>query len=521
MFDQAAIVAFLGDPSAYGGSVTDVERIDTHASVVFLAGARALKMKRAVQYTFLDYSTLELRRHFCDREVAINRRTAPNLYDGVVPVVLRQDGSLALEGAGTPVEYLVSMKRFDNAGLFSHLAESGGLDADLITVAVDEVIGLHDTAEVVRPGDPSGGGAAGLHRTIADNAAELTAYSDLFGTGTVETYNAAVERAFAQAADLLDQRAAAGFVRHCHGDLHLANICMFEGRPTLFDAIEFNETIACIDTLYDFAFLLMDLDVRGLAPLANRAFNRYMARNSNVMASIAGGAALPLFMSVRAAIRAVVSALTAANLDAARAAGIRTIARDYFAAAQRYLEPSHPTLMAIGGASGTGKSAVALALAPEIGGAPGALILRTDEIRKQLGGLRDDEALPPSAYTPEHHEAVYAEMRARAAASVAAGRSCILDAVHGQPGEREQAQQLAEIHDAIFAAVWLEAPQERLFERIMARQNDPSDADAEIVRRQLATGFGDIDWPRVDSDQTLDRVVDAVNRVVQRGLKYP
>ncbi|MFT5182531.1 MAG: putative kinase, partial [Alphaproteobacteria bacterium] len=392
---------------------------------------------------------------------------------------------------------------------------------DLITVAADEVIGLHGNAEVVRPGAPSGGGAAGLHRTIADNAAELAAYGDLFGAGTVEAYIAAVEGAFAQAADLLDQRAAAGFVRHCHGDLHLANICMFEDRPTLFDAIEFSEAIACIDTLYDFAFLLMDLDVRGLAPLANRAFNRYMARNSNAMASIAGGAALPLFMSVRAAIRAVVSALTAANLDDVDAATAQAAARDYLFAAQRYLEPSHPTLMAIGGASGTGKSAVALALAPAIGGAPGALILRTDEIRKQLAGLRDDEQLPPSAYTAEHHKAVYAEMQARAAASLAAGRSCILDAVHGQPGERAQARQLAQRHDAIFAAVWLDAPRERLFERITARQNDPSDADAEIVRRQLATGFGDIDWPRVDSDQPLDRVVDAVSRVVQRGSKCP
>ncbi len=510
--DQAEIIAFLADPAAHGGGVEAVERIDTHASVIFLAGARAYKLKRAVHYPFLDYSTLELRRQFCEREVAINRRTAPTLYDGVVPVVRRQDGSLALGGAETPVEYVVAMQRFDEAGLFSNLAEAGSLDDSLIIEAVDEVIEFHNSAEVVRPKTPEGGGTAGLHRTITDNGAELKEFSELFGADIVADYTAAMESAFARAADLLVQREAAGFVRHCHGDLHLANICTFEGRPTLFDAIEFSEAIACIDVLYDFAFLLMDLDVRGLAPLANRAFNRYMARTSDAMAAIAGTAALPLFMSSRAEIRAIVAALTVAKVDDAGAAAARAAARDYLAAAQRYLEPSKPILMAIGGASGTGKSAVALALAPEIGGSPGALVLRTDEIRKQLAGLRDDEALPPSAYTPAHHAAVYGEMQARASASLAAGRSCILDAVHGQPAERDQARRVAEQHGATFAGIWLDAPEERLLERVAARRGDPSDAGGEVVRRQLAAGFGDIDWPRVDAGRPLDLVVRAVRR---------
>jgi predicted kinase len=155
---------------------------------------------------------------------------------------------------------------------------------------------------------------------------------------------------------------------------------------------------------------------------------------------------------------------------------------------------------------------VALALAPQIGGAPGALVLRTDEIRKQLAGLRDDEALPSSAYTPAHHAAVYGEMQKRASASLAAGRSCILDAVHGRPAEREQARQLAERHGVTFAGIWFDAPEERLLERVAARRGDPSDAGSNVVRRQLATGFDDIDWPRVDADQPLESVVSAVRR---------
>ncbi len=507
--DQAEIIAFLADPSAHASGVDAVERIDTHASVIFLTGTRAYKLKRAVHYPFLDYSTLERRRHFCEREVAINRRTAPGLYDGVVPVVRAQDGSLALGGPGTPVEYVVAMQRFDEAGLFSNLAEAGRLDESLIIDAVDAVIDLHDGADVVRPDSPEGGGTAGLHRTITDNSAELAEFGDIFGARMVETYTQALESAFASATDLLERREAAGFVRHCHGDLHLANICTFECRPTLFDAIEFSEAIACIDVLYDFAFLLMDLDVRGLAPLANRAFNRYLARTGDVMAAIEGTAALPLFLSVRAQIRALVSALTVAKVDAASAATARAAAQNYLAAAQRYLAPSQLTLTAIGGASGTGKSAVALALAPEIDGAPGALVLRTDEIRKQLAGLRDDETLPPSAYTPEHHAAVYGEMYKRASASLAAGRSCVLDAVHGQPAERAQARQLAEQYGATFAGIWLDAPEERLLERVGARRGDASDAGGAVVRKQLAVGFGDIDWPRVDADQPLESVVRA------------
>ncbi len=516
-FDQAEVIAFLSDPSAYGDDSVEIERIDTHASVVFLAGAQVFKLKRAVRYPFLDYSTLELRRRYCEREVAINRRTAPNLYLGVAPVVVDQNGNLAISGAGTPVEYLVAMRRFDGAGLFSQLADDGNLDSNLIGDAVDQVIALHDSAEVAMPGTVSGGGAAGLHNVIADNAVELIAHAGLFGRETVETYNAAVEDALSCAADLLDQRAKTGFVRHCHGDLHLANICMFEGQPTLFDAIEFSDTIARIDTLYDFAFLLMDLDVRGLTRHANRAFNHYMAHNKDGVATIVGLASLPLFMSVRAAVRAVVSALTAdrsaASSEEARAA--RAAAIGYLTAAQRYLEPSEPILLAIGGASGTGKSAVAAALAPEIGVPPGALVLRTDEIRKQLAGLRDHEHLPSSAYTPEHHDAVYAEMRARAEAALAAGRSCILDAVHGRPNERAQAQQLAERHQTAFAGIWLEAPAERLLERVATRHNDASDAGVDVVRQQLAAGFGEIGWPHIDASRPLRQVVRTIRSRIQ------
>lgn len=510
--DQAEIIAFLADPSAYGSGVDAVERIDTHASVIFLAGPRVYKLKRAVHYPFLDYSTLERRRDFCQREVAINRRTAPNLYDGVVAIVRAQDGSLALGGTGTPVEYVVAMRRFDEAGLFSNLAEAGQLNESLIIEAVDAVIDLHDCAAVVRPASPDDGGTAGLYRTITDNCAELAEFGEIFDDSVIETYTRALESAFARATDLLEQREDAGFVRHCHGDLHLANICTFAGRPTLFDAIEFSEAIACIDVLYDFAFLLMDLDVRGLAPLANRAFNRYLGRTDDVIPAIEGTALLPLFLSVRAQIRALVSALTAAKLDAAGAAAARAEAQNYLSAAQRYLAPSRPALIAIGGASGTGKSAVALALAPEIDGVPGALVLRTDEIRKQLAGLRDDESLPPSAYTPEHHAIVYGEMYKRASASLAAGRTCILDAVHGRLAERTKARQLAQEHGATFAGIWLDAPEERLLERVTTRRGDASDAGGEVVRKQLATGFGDIDWPRIDADQPLQTVVRAVRR---------
>jgi len=257
--DQGEVIAFLAEPASYGPEIERVEQIATHGAMVFLAGSRAYKMKRAVRYPYMDFSTLALRKATCEREIALNRRTAPELYLGVEAVVRGADGHLALGGAGEPVEWLVVMKRFDEDGLCDRLARDGRLTPGLMAALADEIAAFHDGAERLTDEVVHGGDAAGLGAVIEGNLSELSERPDLFPPGDIAAFARTSRAELRRLAPLLDGRLTAGFVRRCHGDLHLRNICVIDGRPRIFDAIEFNDAIACIDVLYDLAFLIMDL----------------------------------------------------------------------------------------------------------------------------------------------------------------------------------------------------------------------------------------------------------------------
>ena len=367
--DQSAVSAFLANPATHGQACTRVERIDTHGAMVFLAGERAYKVKRAVRFPYMDFSTLDLRRRACEREVELNRRTAPELYIGSVPITRAAGGALALDGTGEAVEWAVVMRRFAQEALGDRLAQAGRLTPELAAALADEVAVFHEGAEPLFGAAAAGGGAAGLGAVIDENLDELRARPEIFAATELAALTAASRAALEQAAALLDARLAAGLVRRCHGDLHLRNVCVVDGRPRLFDCIEFNDAIACIDVLYDLAFLLMDLEHRGLRPLANLVLNRYVQRRDDV----AGLAALPLFLSTRAAVRAKVSVSIAdSQADPAAARRLHDEATAYFRAACAYLQPVDPILVAIGGLSGTGKTCLARDLAPGLGASPGA-----------------------------------------------------------------------------------------------------------------------------------------------------
>ncbi len=380
---QDEIIAFLSTPAAYGAAGV-VQRIDTHVSALFLADERAYKLKRAVRLPFLDFSTLAAREAACRAELAVNRRTAPTLYLGLAAVVRRADGGLALAGEDDPgpvVDWLVVMRRFGQDGLFDRLAPAGAIPREEAEALADGIAAFHEAA----PPRPGWGGAAGLARTLESNHACFLdhAAEGTFGYDAVRDLMAQSRASLAAQAALLDRRRDQGLVRHCHGDLHLGNICRFEGRPLLFDAIEFNEEFAFIDVLYDLAFLLMDLWARGLRDLASWIFNRYLENRPD----LEGLAALPLMLSMRAAIRAHISAEMARGAAAAEAEALRARAHRYFSLARRFLAPPPPRLVAVGGFSGSGKSRLARDLAPLLGAAPGAVVLRTDVIRKRLAGV--------------------------------------------------------------------------------------------------------------------------------------
>ena len=330
---QAETVRLLEDPATHGGQ--GVRRIDTHASAVFLTDTRAYKLKRAVTYPYLDFATLAKRRQAVAAELRLNRRTAPDLYLGARPVVRTGDGRLALgdlqvDGpdpdavAGTLVDWLVELARFDEDGLLDRVAADGRLDASTVDRLADAVADLHARAEPAS--EP--GGAQSLALVIEENAQQFAEAPDLFPPEEVDALTARTRSALETVRELMDQRAAAGCVRRCHGDLHLGNVVLIDGRPTLFDAIEFNRQIAEIDTLFDLAFLLMDLDRRGLGWAANRLLNRYYRARGDLNAL----AALPLCLSLRAGIRAHVAASArAAQADAHGRAAKEREARTLFA----------------------------------------------------------------------------------------------------------------------------------------------------------------------------------------------
>lgn len=503
--DQRAIVDWLSDPSTHSGAA--VERIETHASIVFLAGGRAWKLKRAVRYDYLDFSTTERRRLMCEAEVRINRRTAPDLYRGVVAVVRRDDG-FGLGGPGVPVDWLVEMNRFDQEALFDRLAARGALDLDLMPSVAAAVARLHRDAE--RRTDH--GGRSGMAWVIDGNAAGVAEQGGtLFDPALAALLMADSRRALDRHGTLLDRRRDAGFVRHGHGDLHLRNIVLLDGRPTLFDGIEFNDEIACSDVFYDLAFLLMDLWRRDLPQHANAVLNRYLAETQD----FEGLALLPLFLSCRSAVRAKTSA-TAAGLvdDPRRRCELGALARRYLELAATLLHPPAASLIAIGGFSGSGKSTVARAVAPSIGSVPGAVIVRSDEIRKYLCAVDPLTRLGPAGYTAHLTGRVYATMIDRAAAILDAGHSVIVDAVFARRTDRDRMAHMAEAAAVPFTGLWLDAPEDVLLKRIRGRQTDVSDADPVVVRAQIAEGADDIGWCRIDAARGIAAVVQRVTAAI-------
>jgi predicted kinase len=286
-------------------------------------------------------------------------------------------------------------------------------------------------------------------------------------------------------------------VRECHGDLHLGNIVLIDGQPTLFDAIEFNDDIACGDVLYDLGFLIMDLRHRGLDAHASALFNAYLEETGDYD----GLALLPLLLSCRAAIRAKISAASeGVQHDEAHRLAQHQAAGEYRREAMRLLEHRPRMAIAIGGPSGSGKSTVAAALAPSVGGAPGAVVLRSDVIRKQICGAGRLDRLGPDGYAPEVSRRVYAELCSRARRILAAGHSVIIDATFLHEGDRKAMASAALDENVMLQGFWLDAPDAVLVERLRLRQRDPSDADAGVLVKQRRTLVGDLTWTRIDAE---------------------
>ncbi len=489
--DQSEVLDFLAEAKTHGLDAPP-KRIDTHGAVVFLAGADVYKVKRAVRFPFMDLSTLAKRKAACEAEIAVNKADAPDIYLGAVPIA-RDGDALKIGGDGEPVEWAVHMRRFDETMTLDHVAERDGLSPALLAKLVRAILASHDRA----PRGEAGPAAESLRQYLKQNRGAFAESPGLFPEERGRALTDRSETLLSDVWDLLIRRGHAGFVRRCHGDLHLRNIVLIEGEPTLFDAVEFDDAIATGDVLYDLAFLLMDLWERGLQREASTVLNRYLWGGEE--AHIEGLAALPIFLSIRAAIRSKVTAASLPHLADAEREPAAADARRYFAAAERFIEPSAPRLVAVGGLSGSGKTTVSARIAPLIGKPPGAVHLRSDIERKVLAGVGETERLPPDAYTQEASDAVYAALRRKAEGALAAGYGVIVDAVHARPAERQAVEAVAAAAKAPFTGLWLDAPVETLVDRVGVRKDDASDATGSVVRDQARLDLGDIGWTRIDA----------------------
>ena len=437
---------------------------DTQISAIFVGTETVWKLKRAVRLAFLDFTTLDSRRRFLQRELELNGPSAPGLYRDVVPIT-REAAGLALGGGGEVVDWVLRMARIPD-GDFMLARVRAGLPDAMLDALGDMVAADHARRAVVRDGDAAhpGRNARGNARAALDAG---------FAPDTVAAWLDAALLTLGVAAPLLTRRAAGGFVRRAHGDLHLGNICVWGGKPTPFDALEFDEAMATVDLAYDLAFLLMDLDCRADRAAANRVMNRYVGRTGDA----ALVCLLPGFLSRRAMVRAHVTG-DAGYLDAALA----------------YLRPPPGRVVAIGGLPGAGKSTLARRLAPALGAAPGALVLRSDEIRKRLHGVAPEQRLGRNAYTADANARVDATLLD--AVREAAPHGVIADATFLAPALRDAVATCG----APFTGIWLDAPLNDLERRIAGRTGDASDADARVLQRLAALDAGPIGWHRVVAD---------------------
>jgi uncharacterized protein len=506
--DQAEVRAFLTDPAQLGRP-GPVEVVETHISLIHLAGDRAWKLKRAVRLPYADFSTPALRLACCERELARNRLTAPDHYLAVRRITRSAAGGLEFDGPGALVDAVVEMLRFDQGALLDALASRGALDRSLMTALAGEIAAFHAKAPVV----PDPPGAAHVAAVLDVNEAAL-AETEVFPPASVRSFDAAFRDGLDRHRGLLDARGRAGRVRLCHGDLHLRNIFLDRGRPVLFDCIEFNDAIATVDVLYDLAFLLMDLRHRGLDGFANLVMNRYLDATGDED----GLPLMPFFMALRAAVRAHV---TATRIDTGEDPDGRLAAeaRAYFAMARDLLAPVPPVVVAIGGLSGSGKSTVAEALAPLIGGGAGARILSSDRLRKARFGVAPETRLPPEAYAPAVGVEVYRTITARTQALAAGGVSVVADAVFARLEERQAVEAAAQSAGVPFRGVWLELSPEALRARVAARRGGPSDADVAVLERQLGYDLGPIGWTRIDAGPEPAAVAAAIRRLMPQAMR--
>jgi aminoglycoside phosphotransferase family enzyme/predicted kinase len=477
------LIESLRQTPAYPHPVADVSVLETHISWVILAGDFAYKIKKPLRLEFLDYSTLELRRHFCEEELRLNRRLAPDLYLDVV-AICGNPAAPVFGGDGEPIEYAVRMRRFPQEMLLSRLMRDGALQPAQIDLLVREIAGFH--AGIARASMKCGWGAPdGVRQQALDNLDALALIDDPQLSEQLESLRAWTERAWGQLRGTLEQRRGQGFVRECHGDLHLGNMVWLEGRVVLFDGIEFNESLRWIDVLSDAGFVAMDLMDRGRTDYARRFINGYLERTGDY----AGLAVLPFYIVYRALVRAKVAGIRmrqSADDGAARDRVAREL-NTYLQLAAACTRRALPVLAITCGPSGSGKTTGTQPLVER----DGMIRVRSDVERKRLCGLSPEQSAAAAPgrgiYTSATSRLTYDRLAGIARDVIAAGYPVIIDATFLKRAHRDRFHRLADELRVPFRIIPFEADEAALRSRVRSRSrgSDASDADEAVLDYQL------------------------------------
>ncbi|MGD8936479.1 MAG: AAA family ATPase [Thiogranum sp.] len=510
------LIAGLLRPDAYHHPTRGIRLVETHCAWVLLTGEFAYKVKKPVDFGFLDFSTLEKRHFYCAEEVRLNRRFAPQIYLGVTGIGGTAQHPVVGDD-GPPFEYAVRMRQFDADGLLSRLAAARRLKQEHIDQLIETVASFHRSADHAPP-DSDFGRPDQIHHWVSENFAHirpsLRHAPDIARLERIRQWSDN-ERARLDAP--LRRRRSEGFIRECHGDLHLGNITLIDGRVTPFDCIEFNPALRWIDVMSEVAFLTMDLDDRGYAPFGSRFLNGYLQSGGDY----AGLEVLRYYRVYRALVRAKVAILRRGQAqpdsDAHRRAGAEY--DQYMQLAEQYIAPARPVLSITHGLSGSGKSTLARALCER----SGMIQIRSDVERKRMAGMaaadRSHSDTGAGLYTQGQTELTYRRLADLARLTLQAGYSVVADATFLDRTQRAAFAALARELQAAFIIVHCDASDNELKRRIVAREaggQDASEADLEVLSAQRLvseplsaeemTHTVNIDTERMDLSEVEDTI---------------
>jgi len=486
--DQARMVGALRQALLAQANGAAVELIETHISFVLIAGPRAYKVKKAVSLGFVDFTTIELRRHFCEEELRLNRRTAPALYLGMLPIGGTPEQP-RLGGSGPPIDWALEMRAFAQDDLWDRLAARGALGAGHVDQLVATLCAFHEQAGVAAADDPCGQAAA-VRAPVLDT---LDALRTLCATPAELAHIDALSAWEAQAFDRLQgvfaERLQGGRVRECHGDLHLGNVTQIDGRATVFDCLEFSPALRWTDVMSDVAFMAMDLHAHRLPRLAHRFANAVVEHSGDVQ----GLRVLRYHLVYRALVRAKIAALRlaqrAGDARPGKHASAANAVNSYLNVARACSKPAAPALLLTHGCSGSGKTLATQSLLE----LAGAIRFRADVERKHLFGLpaltRSDDAQKAQLYSAAANEATQERLRGAAALALGSGWSVIIDATFLAYEQREQARAMAWRLGVRCVIIDFRARPDTLRRRVrgrVQRGNDASDADLAVLEDQLA-----------------------------------